>query len=117
MRKSVNVSLTSPVLVLNRLWQPVHVCSAKRALCLLVLNHAEVVETYGPNEFCTHSYQQWIVRSAELAKKGSDIGYASSPSVTLAVTLYGALDTTGLDQIISPVFSLIVMPEGAALSA
>lgn len=80
----MNSSLTSPVLVLNRLWQPVHVCSAKRALCLLVLDHAEVVETYGPNGVCTHRYQQWVERSAQLAKEGVEIGFASSPSVTLA---------------------------------
>ena len=84
MRKPVNVSLTSPVLVLNRLWQPVHVCSAKRALCLLVLEHAEVVEASGPNEYLTHNYQQWVDRSTALWKSGMNVGFANSPSVTLA---------------------------------
>ena len=80
----MNSSLTSPVLVLNRLWQPVHVCSAKRALCLLVLEHADVVEVTGSNEYQTHCYASWVTRSSVLAKTVSASSFASSPSVTLA---------------------------------
>ena len=35
--------LNRNVLVLNRLWQAVNICSAKRALTLLFQGHAEVV--------------------------------------------------------------------------
>ena len=35
-------SLTSQVLVLNRLWQPVNICGVKRAIGLLFVGHAQV---------------------------------------------------------------------------
>lgn len=56
--------LNRPVLVLNRLWQPLHTCSARRALKLLCLGHAEVVETEGEAKFQTHDIASWIDRSA-----------------------------------------------------
>ena len=39
--------LERTVLVLNRLWQAVNVCSAKRAFCLLCSGHAQVVHAEG----------------------------------------------------------------------
>ena len=52
--------LQQPVLVLNRLWQAVNVCSAQRAFCLLLQGHASVVENQGDNNFQTYSCDQWF---------------------------------------------------------
>lgn len=55
--------LSSPVLVLNRLWQPVQTCSVRRALKLLCLGHAEVVQTEGEAKYQTHSLSSWAAHS------------------------------------------------------
>ena len=47
------------VLVLNRLWQPVNTCSARRAFSLLFLGHAQVVRADGSNNFYTHDFDSW----------------------------------------------------------
>ena len=52
--------LERPVLVLNRLWQPVHTCSVKRALKLLCLGHAQVVQTEGECRYQTHDIGSWV---------------------------------------------------------
>jgi len=46
------------VLVLNRLWQAINVCTAERALTLLYSGHAQVVCEDGGN-FNTFSFPQW----------------------------------------------------------
>ena len=50
--------LERPVLVLNRLWQAVNVCSAERALTLLFTGHAQVVYE-GAGGFQTFSFREW----------------------------------------------------------
>ena len=50
--------LERPVLVLNRLWQAVNVCSAERALTLLFTGHAQVVNE-AAGEFQTYSFREW----------------------------------------------------------
>lgn len=50
--------LDQPVLVLNRLWQAVNTCSARRAFTLLYQGHAQVVSNEG-NSFMTHDYASW----------------------------------------------------------
>jgi 5-methylcytosine-specific restriction endonuclease McrA len=51
--------LSQHVLVLNRLWQAIHVCTVRRALTLLFEGHAQVVAD-GPNgEFETYSFREW----------------------------------------------------------
>ena len=52
-------ALDTPVLVLNRLWQAVNTCSAKRAFTLLYQGHAQVVSTAPGNEFVTHDFDSW----------------------------------------------------------
>ena len=52
-------ALETPVLVLNRLWQAVNTCSAKRAFTLLYQGHAQVVSTAPGNEFVTHDFASW----------------------------------------------------------
>jgi 5-methylcytosine-specific restriction endonuclease McrA len=56
--------LDQPVLVLNRFWQPVQTCSVRRALKLLFLGHAQVVQTEGEDRFRTHDLGSWVDHSA-----------------------------------------------------
>jgi len=51
------------VLVLNRLWQPVNICGCRRAVGLLFLGHAEVVDVDDGGRFSTHAIDSWIERS------------------------------------------------------
>jgi 5-methylcytosine-specific restriction endonuclease McrA len=46
------------VLVLNRLWQAVNVCSVRRAFTLLCAGQAQVVHTDG-SHFLTHDFESW----------------------------------------------------------
>ncbi|MBM3890299.1 MAG: HNH endonuclease [Verrucomicrobia bacterium] len=50
--------LNSNVLVLNRLWQAVNICSARRALALLFAGHAEVVCAEN-GAFSTYDFREW----------------------------------------------------------
>jgi 5-methylcytosine-specific restriction endonuclease McrA len=48
------------VLVLNRFWQAVHICSVRRAFSLLYMGHAQVVEGNGAgDDFRTFDFQRW----------------------------------------------------------
>ena len=51
--------LNQQVLVLNRLWQAVNVCSARRALTLLFEGHAQVVLDNADGSFETYNFSQW----------------------------------------------------------
>jgi 5-methylcytosine-specific restriction endonuclease McrA len=51
--------LNQQVLVLNRLWQAVNVCSAKRALTLLFEGRAQVVFSMTDGSFQTFSFSEW----------------------------------------------------------
>ena len=55
----LNALLDSQVLVLNRLWQAVNVCSARRAFTLLYQGHAQVVSSDPQNNFLTHDFESW----------------------------------------------------------
>jgi 5-methylcytosine-specific restriction endonuclease McrA len=61
----MEILLERPVLVLNRLWQPVHTCSVRRALKLLSLGHAQVVQTEGEARYQTHDIGSWAEYSLE----------------------------------------------------
>ena len=52
--------IENKVLVLNRLWQPVHMCSAKRAIGLLFLGHAQAVGMFGEERFATYDFESWL---------------------------------------------------------
>lgn len=51
--------LDTPVLVLNRLWQAVNTCSARRAFTLLYQGHAQAVSTDSGQGFMTHDFNSW----------------------------------------------------------
>src|ERR1041385_4310006 len=55
----MSASLSQHVLVLNRLWQAVNVCTVKRALSLLVEGRAHVVQSQTDGSFQTFSFNQW----------------------------------------------------------
>ncbi len=77
----MSVPLESPVLVLNRYWQPVHTCSARRAVHLLCLGHAHVVQVEGEEKFNTHDLTSWVGYSSKL------IGEEMIHSVKLALSV------------------------------
>ena len=58
--------LDRPVLVLNRLWQAVNICTARRAFNLLYEGHAQVVDARddGERNFLTHDFESWRDLSA-----------------------------------------------------
>ncbi|MCF7709495.1 MAG: HNH endonuclease [Verrucomicrobia bacterium] len=51
--------LGQPVLVLNRLWQAVNICSTRRALTLLFQGHAQVVFSPEEGAFETLNFNEW----------------------------------------------------------
>jgi 5-methylcytosine-specific restriction endonuclease McrA len=54
----MNGALNDNVLVLNRLWQAINVCTVERAFALLYMGHAQVVFEEDGN-FQTFSFGQW----------------------------------------------------------
>src|SRR5271155_3736451 len=62
--------LSNNVLVLNRLWQAVNICSVKRAFTLLYQGHAQVVEA-DSGSFQTMTFDQWV--SFSRGYEGSDV--------------------------------------------
>ena len=52
------IALDRHVLVLNRLWQAVNVCTVERALTLLFMDHAQVVDA-SDGSFTTYSFREW----------------------------------------------------------
>jgi 5-methylcytosine-specific restriction endonuclease McrA len=55
----MTLALNQQVLVLNRLWQAVNVCSVRRALTLLFEGHAQVVWGAADGEFRTYNFHEW----------------------------------------------------------
>jgi 5-methylcytosine-specific restriction endonuclease McrA len=55
----MSLFLNQHVLVLNRLWQAVNVCTARHALTLLFEGHAQVVLNDSEGAFQTYSFNQW----------------------------------------------------------
>ena len=55
----MNSLLNQHVLVLNRLWQAVNVCTARRALTLLFQGHAQAVLSDADGSFQTYNFQAW----------------------------------------------------------
>src|SRR5512144_343075 len=51
--------LNQHVLVLNRLWQAVNVCTVRRALTLLFQGHAQVVLNRTDGSFQTFNFSEW----------------------------------------------------------
>jgi 5-methylcytosine-specific restriction endonuclease McrA len=71
--------LSQGVLVLNRNWTAVHVCSVKRALSLLCQDMARVVD----NDYQMHDFDSWRELSQVVAERGNH--YVHSPSFRMLV--------------------------------
>ena len=61
----MKTALNQHVLVLNRLWQAVNVCTARRALTLLFQGHAQVVLDNPDGSFRTLNFSEWRDISAD----------------------------------------------------
>jgi 5-methylcytosine-specific restriction endonuclease McrA len=72
----MSLALNQQVLVLNRLWQAVNVCSVRRALTLLFEGHAQVVYGDGDGDFKTYDFRQW--------RNLSDVPHAEETVGTIA---------------------------------
>jgi 5-methylcytosine-specific restriction endonuclease McrA len=57
----MNTALNQHVLVLNRLWQAVNVCTARRALTLLFQGQAQVVVNAEDGSFRTFNFEEWRI--------------------------------------------------------
>ena len=73
----MSLALNQPVLVLNRLWQAVNVCSVRRALTLLFEGHAQVVFGDSEGDFRTYDFQQWRDLSKANAEADDAVGTVS----------------------------------------
>lgn len=71
------------VLVLNKNWQPVHVCSAERAISLIFQNAAKVVD----RDYQIHSIDSWSELSELMAEMNEDenLELMRSPSFSLVI--------------------------------
>lgn len=56
-------ALDAQVLVLNRYWQPVNTCTARRAVTLVFLGHAQIVHRDPENNYTTHDVGSWLRHS------------------------------------------------------
>ncbi|MFM7214810.1 MAG: HNH endonuclease [Verrucomicrobiota bacterium] len=72
----MSLVLTQQVLVLNRLWQAVNICSVRRALSLLFEGHAQVVQGNLQGDFKTYTFDQWRDLS-RLGPDGESLGTVS----------------------------------------
>src|SRR5205814_1608090 len=64
-RRDVHTVLNSQVLVLNRLWQAVNICTARRAFALVYAGHAQIVSSDEANNFMAHDFESWRDLSAD----------------------------------------------------
>lgn len=85
--------LHRPVLVLNRYWQPVHSCSARRALKLLCLGHAEVIAVSPEKAFSTHDLRSWL----QWSEAAEGIGFVHSARYRVGVP--EVITLTGYDRL------------------
>ena len=68
--------LDSHVLVLNRLWQAINICTARRALCLLYMGEAQVVTENG-GAFNTFGFEEWKDFSQNATEEDELVGTVS----------------------------------------
>jgi 5-methylcytosine-specific restriction endonuclease McrA len=72
--------LNENVLVLNRLWQAINVCTVERAFTLLYMGHAEVVTESGGN-FQTFDFHEW--RDITRDHAGDDVVHTVSFNIRI----------------------------------
>ena len=78
---STTCALDHPVLVLNRLWQAVHICPVRRAFTLLYQGHAQVVNSDDSGNYLTHDFLSW----ADFSSQNPDSEMLQGVSVRLRI--------------------------------
>lgn len=73
----MSLALNQQVLVLNRLWQAVNVCSVRRALSLLFEGDAQVVFGDQDGDFKTYNFTQWRDLSQDQPQEDDSVGTVS----------------------------------------
>lgn len=88
-------ALNLNVLVLNKLWQPIQTCSVRRAVKLLCLGHAQVVEAEGETKYQTHDFGSWLEASAEsLAEEAiRSVSFVMRIPKVIVLAIYDRLPT------------------------
>ena len=88
-------ALNLNVLVLNKLWQPIHTCSVRRAVKLLCLGHAHVVEAEGDMKYQTHDLGSWLETSSERVTEEviRSVRFAMKIPKVIVLALYDKLPT------------------------
>ena len=83
-------SLNINVLVLNKLWQPIQTCSVRRAVKLLCLGHAQVVEAEGEMKYQTHDFGSWLEASAQSIAEEvvRSVNFARLPALVPVQTIH-----------------------------
>jgi len=70
------IGLQGQVLVLNRLWQAVNVCTIERAVSLLYMGHAQVVHE-NDDGFNTFTFREWCDFSSTVDDEGDVVSSIS----------------------------------------
>ena len=60
----MSAKLEKSVLVLNRFYMAIDVATVRRAITLLYVQHAEIIEVSG-GRYETHNFEQWLERSKD----------------------------------------------------
>lgn len=86
-------ALNLNVLVLNKLWQPIHTCSVRRAVKLLCLGHAQVVEAEGETRYQTHDLGSWLEASSDMVTGGviRSVRFAMKIPKVIVLAIYDKL--------------------------
>ena len=86
-------ALNLNVLVLNKLWQPIHTCSVRRAVKLLCLGHAQVVEAEGEMKYQTHDLGSWLDSSSGKMAEGMirSVRFAMKVPKVIVLAIYDKL--------------------------
>lgn len=82
--------LEKKVLVLNKLWQAINICTVKRALCFLYIGHAKVVEANN-GTYNTFDFSEWKAQSQNFNSRSEmihTISYSLKIPQIVILTLY-----------------------------
>lgn len=87
------------VLVLNRLWQPVHICSPRRAIGLLYLGHAQVVDSDGEAVHGTHDLDSWLCLSLVRVDSGENCPHDHIRTTTTSLLVPSIIVLSSYDRL------------------
>src|SRR2546430_5512819 len=87
----MSLFLNQRVLVLNRLWQAVNICTARRALTLLFEGHAQAVLNAGDGSFQTYNFSEWrgFLQQDPHPRSGCTVSFRIPVSPGLLLGVFG----------------------------